>query len=286
MKIKKHLATTAKILVTVGLLVLVFRKIEFAQITDTLRQSRPEYLMLAMLCFIASQWLSAKRLLHFFYQHTYHLSSKSNLILYLVGMFYNFFIPGGVGGDAYKVYLLHKQFDWRVKDLGFAILNDRFSGLFAILLLAQGFVFFLLPAPYKFLVLLSLPLSIGVCYFFQKLAFRQYLPIFFKSLFLSVLVQGLQVICVYFILKSFAYTDTFLIYGLVFLGSSVLSILSFSGIGLREWFFMQAAETYNFHADKAVTVALLFSALTILVSFVGIFFSFNTKNWLKTSRQN
>src|SRR5690606_16989969 len=96
-------------------------------------------------------------------------------------------------------------------------------------------------------------------------------------------VQGLQVLCVYFILKSFAYTDNFLIYAIVFLISSVLSILSFSGIGLREWAFMQAAAMYHVQSDKAVSVALIFSALTVVVSFVGIFFTFHTKEWLKTS---
>lgn len=283
MKIKKHLTTAAKIVVTVGLLVLVFRKIEFRQIAETLQESTPGYLLVALCCFVGSQWVSATRLLHFFHVHDYRLRASSNNILYLIGMFYNFFIPGGVGGDAYKVYVLHKSFNWNAKDLGFAILNDRISGLFAIGILAQGLAFFLLPAPYHYGIFISIPLSLLACFYFQKLVFKKYLPIFGKTLLLSVLVQGLQVLCVYFILKSFAYTDNFLIYGIVFLISSVLSILSFSGIGLREWFFMQAAEMYHFQSDKAVTVALIFSALTVVVSFVGIFFTLHTKKWLKTS---
>src|SRR5690606_41951763 len=105
-------------------------------------------------------------------------------------MFYNFFVPGGLGGDAYEVYVLHKSFNWNAKDLGFAILNDRTSGLFAICILAQGLAFFLLPSPSHFGIFISIPLSLLACYYFQKLVFKKYLPIFGNRLLLSVPVQG------------------------------------------------------------------------------------------------
>lgn len=284
MKTKKFLTTSLKILVTLGLLYYVFQKIDLQDIISVLRQSKPQYLFGALVCFLLSQWISAIRLLNFFRIHQYDLSAKSNIILYLVGMFYNFFIPGGIGGDAYKVYLLHKNFQWNVKSLGLALLNDRISGLFAILLLAQIMGFFILNGILLYSIPISFILTLGLFYLFQKKIFPIYRPIAFKSLFLSCLVQLLQVFCVIFILKSFSQNENFILYSIVFLLSSILSILSFSGIGLREWLFMKVADMYSFQSDIAVSIALVFSILTIAVSFLGIFFNLSSKGWLKTSK--
>lgn len=61
----------------------------------------------------------------------------------LIGLFFNFFIPGSVGGDLIKaVYISrdHKGQGWRA---GTTILVDRLAGLWAMLVLALGSFFFL-----------------------------------------------------------------------------------------------------------------------------------------------
>ena len=74
------------------------------------------YLLIASLLFLASQIISTKRLELFFKANNFHLSFYSNLKLYFIGMFYNFFIPGGIGGDAFKVYILNKNFGILVRN--------------------------------------------------------------------------------------------------------------------------------------------------------------------------
>ena len=116
-------------------------------------------------------------------------------------MFYNFFIPGGIGGDAYKVYLLNKNFGWSAKKLPSSLFNDRLSGLLAICVLILVFSFNLLEA--KFFPILFVLLVVGFffTYFLTKKLFS-IIPKFFLKLFLLILVQILQVISFIFLLKS------------------------------------------------------------------------------------
>ena len=50
------------------------------------------------------------------------------LCLCYVGMFYNLFLPGGIGGDAYKVYQLRKYHQGRTFAIVQAMIFDRLNG--------------------------------------------------------------------------------------------------------------------------------------------------------------
>ena len=75
----------------------------------------------------------------------YEISFINNFILYLLGIFYNFFIPGGFGGDAYKFYLMNKNYNWDLKKLFKLLVFDRLIGLGALvcilLFIIQNFIF-------------------------------------------------------------------------------------------------------------------------------------------------
>ena len=142
---KKNLKVLLKLLISIGLLYFVYQKINFTDLKITYKTSNPAYLLVGSLFFIASQLLSSYRLNYIFHKSHFPLSQRSNLQLYFVGMFYNFFIPGGIGGDAYKVYLLNKKFDWKLKTITQNVLVDRLIGLIAIFSIASillGFLFF------------------------------------------------------------------------------------------------------------------------------------------------
>jgi hypothetical protein len=76
------------------------------------------------------------------------------------------------------------------------------------------------------------------------------------------------------LLLSISVKGDYLIYVVTFLASSVLSIFSFSGIGIREMIFYQASTLFVFDSMKAVSIGLLFSILTAFVSLFGIYFHF------------
>ena len=282
MKINRKLAYTfLKIALTFILLYVVFSNIPFQQVWGIVKHSDPLLLIIALLCFILSQLVSANRLLHLFKWSGFELNPKKNHILYLVGMFYNFFIPGGIGGDAYKIYILNKDYRWPIKKLTSIIFIDRVMGLIAIGILIILFCFFI---PYFsekdlfWLLFLLLAIEIVFSYFFIKWVFPYFLAITTQSVLKSILIQLLQCICIISLLSSISETGDYFKYVIAFLLSSVLSIFSFSGIGIREMVLYQAATLFDFDTMKAVTIGLLFSMLTAFVSLFGIYFHFRKTN--------
>lgn len=274
---KKILSTFFKIGLSVFLLYFVFNKISFTEIWAIVKSVKVSYILLAVLFFLLSQWISANRLLLFFKKTGYHLSNKSNNILYLIGMFYNFFIPGGIGGDAYKIYILNKNFKWSAKKLTASVFMDRFMGLTAIGILISFLSYkILLDYNLVWLIPFALILIVAISYFFNKQFFPSYLKVFKKTLLLSILIQLLQVISVICIILSLDDPQNFLNYILVFLVSSVLSIFSFSGIGIREYVFYEASLLLMIDSSTAVTIGFLFSIITAAVSLFGIFYHFKS----------
>jgi uncharacterized membrane protein YbhN (UPF0104 family) len=269
--------TFLKIALTFILLYIVFSTIPLNDVWIVLKKSNPILLFLALVSFILSQLVSANRLLQLLKWSGFMLDSKKNYILYLVGMFYNFFIPGGIGGDAYKIYILNKEYKWSVKKLTTVVFVDRLMGLIAIGILMVLFCLFI---PYfatqNLVWLLFVVLAVGLIfsYFFIKLLFSSFLGIFLKSVLKSILIQLLQCICIVLLLSSISKTDDYILYIIAFLLSSVLSVLSFSGIGVREMILYQASTLFAFDSMKAVTIGLLFSILTAFVSLFGIYFHF------------
>lgn len=230
-----------------------------------------EFLVLGALFFLVSQIISAKRLDYFFVANGFHLDFKSNLRLYFLGMFYNFFIPGGIGGDAYKVYLLNKNFSWSAKKLTASLFVDRLSGLLAIGLIICILGFIALPDfKYYFIPIFILGLAVG--YFLITKLVSGSKPLFWRTLALSVLVQLLQIVCFVFLLKSLSVEAGFYKYALLFLASSVLSLVSFAGIGIREMLFLQASKYFSFEPQFSVSASLLFTVITAFFSLIGLYF--------------
>ena len=276
--LKKLLINFAKIFISIALLYFVFQKIPFREVIVLWAKTNVFYLVIAAILFLASQIISTKRLELYFNANDFHLSFRSNVELYFLGMFYNFFIPGGIGGDAYKVYLLHKNFGWSAKKITSSLFNDRLSGLLAICVLILIFSFNLLEA--KFFPILFVLLVVGFffTYFLTKKLFSTYNKVFFKAFSYSFLVQILQVISFIFLLKSLDVTNNLTIYAVVFFASSVLSLISFAGIGVREMLFLQASKWFSFHPEISVSASLLFTMITAFFSLFGVIFQIRKLN--------
>ncbi|WP_292008335.1 lysylphosphatidylglycerol synthase transmembrane domain-containing protein [Chryseobacterium sp.] len=271
-KFKKTFITILKIGISLLLLYFVFRKVPFTEVWELIKTSNYALLIIALLVFVLSQVISAQRLLKYFHANHFYINKTDNLKLYLIGMFYNFFIPGGIGGDAYKVYVLNKKFNWSAKRLTKAVFCDRLSGLLAIIVLIEILTFPVLQELYKLIILPAVVLTIIAARLFFSKLFSEYKPVFYKTLIYSIGVQICQLISIYLILKSFTQIGEVWIYCIVFLASAVLSVLSFSGIGVREWLFLKAAQYFTFDAQVSVSTAILFSFITAVVALVGICF--------------
>lgn len=275
--LKKQLTASLKILVSLFLIWLVFNQMDWSQIGKLIKDVNPFFFGLSFLMFLASQLVSVFRFDLFIRKIGIRMSLAVNIRLYLIGMFYNFFLPGGVGGDAYKVYLLNKSHRKQLKRIGELVFIERFIGLTAIGFLASVLILFIRTPFSRFWSLSVCILGFGFTAFILK-RIALYLYSHKKRIHLvfvySVAVQILQLGCIFFLLKSFEIDRHYPVYLLLFLISSMLSVISFAGLGIREAVFFYGASLYDFNPDISAGIGLTFSIFTAVVSFFGVVYLF------------
>jgi len=276
-RIKKVLKTLLKISISGLALYFVFSKIKWEDVSELLFSSNVLLLLLALTFFVLSKILSAYRLLGFFRCIPIDISKMYNLRLYWIGMFYNLFLPGGIGGDGYKVYLLNKTYGVGPKKLIQASLVDRISGLLSLLILAGIGVLFLasesIPQWLIYVDLACLALAYPIFYLLVKRLFKPFLSFAGASVVWSLGVQGLQVIGALFVLFSIGVHEQYVEYGVLFLASSFVSILPFTigGIGSREFTFLLGYQYLGTGENTSIALSLLITFITAIMSFGGVF---------------
>lgn len=280
---KKVIKTIIKILITGIALWFVFHIIDFKQFVSQLKEVKPAYFVLAFFAFNISKIVSSVRLQRFYRCIGLNLSQVYNLRLYYVGMFYNLFLPGSIGGDGYKVYLLKGQSESKVKSLISATLMDRISGVSILLsfscLLLIGILPDLFP-DYKimciFISMVSSFLIIGLYYLFLKLILPAYLDGFLYTTWLSFIVQLGQILTAFLLLLSLNVESHYWEYLFLFMLSSVAAVLPFTigGVGSREFVFLIGYRFLSIDRDLSVAFTMLFFMVLAFSALIGIFFSF------------
>ena len=278
-KLRKKGLTVLKALFSVLLLYLVFTRIPFSEVWVVLKKANPGYLALALLAFGISKWIAARRLNLYFERIEVPLTEGSNLKLYLLGMFYNLFLPGGIGGDAYKGYLLHRTFGASGKRLASVLLLDRISGLAVLFLYSVVIVLWMaLPGleTYQPWLWFLLPLGILVYWAVHGKVFPLLQPVFWPALGYSALVQLAQLVSVYLILMALGVSDSVMEYLLVFLISSIVAVLpiTIGGIGSRELVFFYGAQWLGLNEGTSIGISMTFFLITALVSLSGLMYHF------------
>ncbi|WP_108423472.1 lysylphosphatidylglycerol synthase transmembrane domain-containing protein [Flagellimonas amoyensis] len=278
-KLRKQGITVLKIVVSAALIYFIFTKIDLKNVLQTLRKSDPLFLFLALLFFVVSKVLSAFRLNLYFHQIGAQLSHASNLKLYLLGMFYNLFLPGGIGGDAYKGYVVQKAYQPGTKKVVSSLLLDRLSGMLLLFVYACALALLSENAflqSFFWLLMAAIPASVVVFWFVNRSFFPTTLPVFWMSFGYSALVQLAQLVCAFFILKSLSVTMDAIEYLFVFLISSIVSVipLTIGGIGSREVTFLYGAKWLGLDTSTSIGISFTFFLITALVSFMGIAYHF------------
>jgi len=266
-----------KLLITATALYIVFRKIELQRVLELYGKSNIWLLLLGLAFFVFGQWISAFRLNNYLRQVEVHISNRANFRLYLLGMFYNLFLPGGIGGDGYKIYLFNKKFKVKVKRLFWAILLDRVSGMLALVCLGIILSLFI-PGfgIYRYFIWLLFPAAIFVHYLFIKYLFPHFVKILPVTVSRSFVIQISQLITALMILFAFGNYDHLMEYLLLFLISSIVSTIPISvgGVGVREITFLYGAELMQLNINQSVALSFMFYLMTVVVSFSGIWYSF------------
>jgi hypothetical protein len=107
-----------------------------AQIIDALRHARLSWLFLGWLCYSAVEVLGTVRWQILLRIQGIRLSWLRVGAMVLIGLFFNQFLPGSVGGDAMRLYFLFRLAPRKKAGATLSIAMDRFFGLLSILFLA------------------------------------------------------------------------------------------------------------------------------------------------------
>jgi uncharacterized membrane protein YbhN (UPF0104 family) len=279
-KTKNILKVILKFVVSGTALYIVFRNIDWEQTKAVMLSVKWFWLVIAALFFIASKIVSAFRLNIYFQNIGLQLSRLYNLRLYWIGMFYNLFLPGGIGGDGFKVYLLNKQYDTGIKPLIQATLLDRVSGMMSLIFLAgMGYLFMdhsLMPAWVYYADLVGLFIMIPLYSFI------------IGKFFYSLTVQLMQVVSAYFILRALGVQDHYLAYQVLFLVSSVVAVFPFTigGVGARELTFILGYQYVGIDENVAVAFSLIFFLITAISSMAGGFMRVKSKRHITLHPSN
>ena len=131
---KKILVAVLQIAVTVAVLFWVFHDPQKrAQMAVALRMADYRWIIAALICYFLVELAAGIRWWILLKVQQIHLSIARVAGLFLIGMFYNQFLPGGTGGDIMKSYLLLKETPGKATGALLAVVFDRMVGLVALI---------------------------------------------------------------------------------------------------------------------------------------------------------
>ncbi len=269
---KKIAMNVLKITLSILAVYLISRKVNLNEVAVHFKSINVFYGVLAIFSFFISKIISAFRLNSYYKTQDIIVDEKINTKLYFNSMFYNLFIPL-VGGEAYKVMWLRKNYNAEYKSLIWSALLDRGNGLVALIILSILFFnFYDNGFDWSVLTWAIIPVVLLGSLFVHKLFFKSWLPAFNKTTLLSIIVQVLQVVTIFLLIRAIGLESKNLEYIFIFLVSSFAYILPF--LGARELAFVYGAEYLQLDNEISLTLSLLFYLVIAFNSLLGAIFFF------------
>lgn len=266
-----------KIVISAAIIFLVVRKIDEKLLIEVVRQANIWWILWALFWFVLSKIIAAFRFNLLLKAESIHLSTRKNLRLYWLCMYYNLLLPGGISGDGYKIKVVMDWFNKPFKRVFTITLIDRLSGLIALGQL--GIIFLLwIPELQKFwpLTLIAFLLSLVVGWGIFRWAGGQLATVWIRTSIQSIGVQGAQAVATLGLVIALGQGLHWTGYLILFLVSSLVAMIpiTIGGAGARELTFMYGAQFLDIQVEKAVAIAFLFYLISSVVSFFGIIYSF------------
>ena len=276
-RIKKIGINLLKLTVSVAAIWWVMSKISFKEVLGVFSTANVYYLFGAFFFLMLSFVFSAFRQNLSFRNTGANLSQRLNIKLFWLGMFYNLFLPGGIGGDGYKVYLVNKyRKNGLKKNIGTMLVN-RISGLVAVGMITVGLYYLSgLHIPYGNAVWIGIPAVYALYLFVLKFFFKSFLKIHAGLFWWSLALQMMQFISALLILFAFHQTTDLFDYLFLFFVSAIATALpiTIGGIGAREMVFLVGAKTLELNNELCIALSIMFFLISALISFGGLYWVF------------
>ena len=300
---KKRLVLLAKLAVMAGLLVLLYRKVDFAAFRGALADLEWGWLPLIYALFLLNTALSSWKWQLLLQADGVQVPLRSLLGSYLIGTFFNLFLPSSIGGDSYRVvdasrhggaaksfasvfadrltgFLALAIWGLVFSAIGWSRLPDKRILLLPVLVfgLMAGLVFALvqrtwLVAIWGFLRMDRLKkLDAFLHRFLDSLAgYHANRGLLAKVFGISLSFQMLAIAIIFCISQALAWSVPFIYFcifvPLITLGEALP--ISIFGIGVRDslyvFFFAQGGAS----REQALSMALVYVLITIVYSLLG-----------------
>jgi uncharacterized protein (TIRG00374 family) len=135
--LKKAIVTILQVAVTLAILFVLFRDPhKRAQMAETLRNANAAWLFLGFAMYGVVELVAGWRWQLLLRVQGIELGWIRLFFLLLIGVFFNFFIPGGTGGDVIKIFYLLKETPGKRTVALLSVLVDRLVGLIALTVFA------------------------------------------------------------------------------------------------------------------------------------------------------
>ncbi|MBS0236770.1 MAG: flippase-like domain-containing protein [Proteobacteria bacterium] len=285
-KLKFTAILVAKLTVALTLLYFVLRRIDGQILLKLLVNTPLQYPLTAFLLLNLSVVTSALRSRLYFRNNGLNVTRWFFLKLYYVGMLFNIVLPGGIGGDAYKVYVLWRRHHFSRLHGIRIMFYERANGVVllgiigAVILPFTGFwevLQKLIPMPllvYGLLTALIWPVYLAL----GRIILKDDTSTMISASYYSAIGQILQVLMATAIVWGIEPNiEPYNLYNYLFLFavSSVVSILpiSIGGVGLREATFLLGLSWINTASKEAgIALAMMVFIMQALASLIGIIY--------------
>jgi uncharacterized protein (TIRG00374 family) len=293
---KKLLIFTLKLLVSGTLLYMVLRKAGAENVIGLLGSIHPLLFVASVLLYLTGLFIGSMRWQMLLPER---FSLRRLFPLYLLGSFFNTFLPGLVGGDAVKIYYLYKETGKGAQALS-SVFMDRYVGFTALMLLGLaayplGFRYirgswieWLLPLIVVVFVLASLLVfglrlgkRISVVgklhdYFHE---YRRKYGVIGKALLLSFTLQLMVMLGIYLLAIGLGVRIPFtaLVMFVPIITAVATIPVSLSGIGLREASAVILLGTVGVEADSATAISFAWFLMAATGGLTGLYEYFRVK---------
>ncbi len=112
-----------------------------AEMALALKQADPLWIVYGVLAYGVVEMIAGWRWVKLLKVQGIELGLVRTMTLLLIGLFFNFFIPGGTGGDVMKIFYLVKEAPGKATGAVLSVLVDRIIGLIGLILMSALIIF-------------------------------------------------------------------------------------------------------------------------------------------------
>ena len=304
--IKRFFFSVLRLSIAFGILYYFLSKIPLPEIMASIISAKVNYVIIALIISILSQFILAYRLKFLTDRQEISLSTFQLLEINLTTVFYGLFLPGGnLTGGAIRFYKLSRPSNKRVEALA-SIAFDRIAATIALCVIGVLFWLFDLP-PDSGYIGLGMIIALGgllilyIFLFYKKIMFslpryfeltnlplfskklndlfislNQYKNLSLSSLFfifmLSIITQLLGILIYFLLAMSLGIDISLITIGWIRSAVIVMTMLpiSLSGLGVREGVLLFLLKPYGILGEETLALSfLVFGATLLLIGAIG-----------------